>query len=97
MAQLYQDQADKEDISHDLVADNRVDGIEMLDPKGDLLLAVGQRHLPVSSKVLELSCPLFQKNKNGSDRTVSWKASSSQILTSHPSSNWMKAIRESAT
>lgn len=32
-----------------------------LDPKGDLMLGVGHRHLLVSSRVLELSCPLFEK------------------------------------
>ena len=35
--------------------------LEKLDPKGDLILEFGQYRLLVSSKVLELSCPFFQK------------------------------------
>lgn len=34
---------------------------EKLDPKGDLILAFGQYRLLVSSRVMELSCPFFQK------------------------------------
>lgn len=35
--------------------------IEKLDPKGDLILAFGQYRLLVSSRVMELSCPFFNK------------------------------------
>ncbi|RVX75974.1 hypothetical protein B0A52_00331 [Exophiala mesophila] len=47
------------DESH-LLGDKPLDEIEMLDLKGDLILAIGRRHLVVSSKVLTLSCPFFQ-------------------------------------
>lgn len=35
--------------------------VEQLDPKGDLVLLVGQRQLLVSSRVLMLACPFFEK------------------------------------
>ena len=33
----------------------------MIDPKGDLVLVVGQHQLLVCSRILELSCPFFKK------------------------------------
>jgi len=48
------------DPQGDLV-DISVNTKEELDPKGDLILTVGQRDLLVSSRVLSLACPFFEK------------------------------------
>lgn len=45
----------------ELFAKATSDEKEELDPRGDLVLIVQQRHLLVSSRVLELSCPFFEK------------------------------------
>jgi hypothetical protein len=60
MGNAQEDHADKEEVSRGLLADEPLDGTEELDPKGDLVLVVGRRHLLVSSRVLELSCPFFK-------------------------------------
>lgn len=36
-------------------------GIDTIDPKGDLVLTVGEYQLLVCSRILELTCPFFQK------------------------------------
>ena len=54
-------QEDHVDEEHTSLSDEPGVEIETLDPKGDLVLAVGRRHLLVSSRVLELSSMFFQK------------------------------------
>jgi hypothetical protein len=52
---------EEEGVQGELFADATSDEKEELDPKGDLVLVVQRRHLLVSSRVLELSCPFFKK------------------------------------
>jgi hypothetical protein len=54
MDHIQEEQADKDEPSCCPL-------MEQLDPKGDIVLVVGRRHLFVSSRVLELSCLFFQK------------------------------------
>lgn len=64
--------------------------IEQLDPKGDLVLAVGDVRLLVSSRVLELSCPFFEKMlqphrfAEGSEQPSSEHPPTKELQEEHP-------------
>ncbi|KIW93268.1 uncharacterized protein Z519_05873 [Cladophialophora bantiana CBS 173.52] len=61
MDHIQEEHADKDESSCRSLMGEPADEMEALDPKGDVVLVVGRRHLLVSSRVLELSCPFFRK------------------------------------